>query len=159
VVPRLPAPRAQASGGQVRMVLRSSAIALAAAAFFFALPAWAAELFLLPQNSLVGRGETFFVEVRLDTEGEDINAVEANLVFPQTYLEVVTLDRGGSILTLWPREPAFSNTEGTLSFSGGTQTGFSGHDGLVGRILSLSCKRIRGCRCRDIAGFFPGTPQ
>ncbi|MBU2577445.1 hypothetical protein KKA69_01280, partial [Patescibacteria group bacterium] len=83
-----------------------------------------AMLYLMPQSQTVYQGDTFIVELRLDTEGEEINAVKVNLIFPPDRLKVVDVNRGGSVLILWPEEPFYSNENGALSFTGGIPQGF-----------------------------------
>lgn len=95
----------------------------------------AAVLSFEPKAQDIEVGKMFYLEVRLDTENESVNAAEAHIVFPPDKLRVTQLERGGSILTLWPKEPAFDNTKGEASFIGGAIGAFRGKDGLVGRIL------------------------
>jgi len=98
------------------------------------LPAEAATLYLLPQSQTVYKNDTFLVEVRIDTEGEEINTVEVSLTFPLNLLEVFDLGKGGSVLNLWVKEPSITND--TVSFIGGIPGGFRG-DGLIGKITFL----------------------
>ena len=95
----------------------------------------AATLYFLPQSQIVYRGESFIVELQLDTEGEEINAVGAVLEFPHNLLEITDFSKGGSILSLWPEEPAFR--QGEISFVGGIPKGFRGK-GLISKITFLS---------------------
>jgi len=92
----------------------------------------AATLYLIPQSQTVYQGDSFIAEIRLDTENKEINTVKVDLKFPSNLLEVVDINKGGSILTLWPQEPAVSN--GELSFIGGVPGGFKG-DGIIGKII------------------------
>lgn len=96
----------------------------------------ATTLYLMPSQQSVYKGDTFIVEIRLDTEKEEINVVEANLTFSPNLLEVKDLIIGNSILSLWLKEPSFSNKSGIISLIGGTPTGFNG-DGLIGSIVFL----------------------
>lgn len=75
------------------------------------------------------------VEIRLDTQGEIINAVRASLEFPPDILKVEDFSKGNSVLTLWPREPVFGREIGLISFSGGVPGGYWGKDGLLGKII------------------------
>ncbi|MBU1877154.1 MAG: cohesin domain-containing protein [Patescibacteria group bacterium] len=90
-----------------------------------------ATLYLLPQSQTIYKNDTFLVEVRLDTEGEEINAVEVSLTFPPNLLEVFDLGKGGSVLDLWVKEPSIIDNK--ASFIGGIPGGFKG-DGLIGKI-------------------------
>ena len=97
----------------------------------------AATLYLIPQSQTIHQGNTFIVEVRLDTEGEEINAVKADLEFSPDLLKASDFSKGGSILNLWAKEPVFSNEEGFISFAGGLPGGFRGK-GLALKITFLA---------------------
>ena len=91
----------------------------------------AVTLYLLPQSQTIYQGDTFLVEVKLDTEGEEINTVEGYLNFPQDKLEIIDIGVGGSIFNLWPKSPSYSNQTGEISFLGGIPRGFKGEGKLV----------------------------
>ena len=93
----------------------------------------AAILYLNPASGDYRQGDIFIVEVRLDTQGEYINAIETNLSFPSDILEVKDLSSGNSVLTLWIKNPSFSGD--VISFVGGTPAGYQGLDGLIGKIV------------------------
>ncbi len=103
----------------------------------------AATLYLLPQSQTIYQGDSFLVEVRLNTEGEEINAIEAYLEFPQDKLEAVNIGKGESILTLWIKEPSFSNQTGEISFGGGMPKGFNGEGKLLTLIFSVNQRNIQ----------------
>lgn len=85
----------------------------------------AATLGLNPSTGSYGSGQTFTTNVRVQPDGKSINAVEATLKFDPTVLSVVSVSKTGSAFTLWTVEPTFSNTAGTVTFGGGSQTPFS----------------------------------
>jgi len=64
-------------------------------------------------------GSTFDVAVILDTGGETINAVEAELRFPPQLLQVTTPTAASSFVTIWTSPPTYSNQEGYVRFQGG----------------------------------------
>ena len=92
-----------------------------------------AMLYLSPLSGEYHQGDNFMTEVRLDTEGELINTCEVNLNFSSNSLEVIDISNGGSILSLWPKIPIFSNSQRIISFIGGIPGGFSGD----GKLLSI----------------------
>jgi len=115
-------------------------------AFIFAalsVPWWAegAILYLLPQSQTVYQDDTFMVEVKLDTEGEEINAVQASLLLPLDLLDFVDFSKGDSILNLWAKDPAVSDN--TLYFLGGVPGGFKG-EGRIGRVILKGKKEGEG---------------
>lgn len=91
-------------------------------------------LFLINAGSVMGAGNAFFFKTEKTafvTIGENVpihvmvttkvpvNAVGGTIVFPTELLSVESIARSSSIIDLWAEEPIFSNTEGTLGFSGG----------------------------------------
>ncbi|MDD5043775.1 MAG: cohesin domain-containing protein [Patescibacteria group bacterium] len=92
--------------------------------------AQAATLSLTPVSSEIGVGEKMTVELRIDSEGVGFNAAQATIRFPKDTLEVTALNKTESALSFWLEEPQFSNSEGAISFTGGTPFGVSG--GAVG---------------------------
>ena len=104
--------------------------------------AYAAEgsLFLSPLNGTYAVKDTFELQVRVDSGGRAVNAIEAELAFDPRSLAVDHVSTEGSIIGSWPTVPGFSNTEGTLHFSGWTRERFSGSDGLV---ITIYFKALR----------------
>ncbi len=98
----------------------------------------AAVLYLLPQNQTVYSGDSFIAEIRLDTEGQEINVVEVDLNFPSSLLGATDFSKGGSILTLWAREPKIQ--PGEISFIGGVPKGFNGQ-GTIG-MINFSAEKV-----------------
>src|SRR3989344_3989996 len=96
----------------------------------------AAQLLLYPDPLEIPEGETGLLEVRLDTEDQDVNAAEIVLHFPPGALVVRDVLVGGSVLPLAPEAP-FIGID-TVKITGGAPSGFNG-SGLVARLL-LSIK-------------------
>lgn len=86
----------------------------------------AATLFVAPPSSQIGAGEKMTLDLKVDGEGVSINAAQAVIRFPKETLEVISLDKTDSALSFWLEEPTFSNTDGIISFTGGTPYGVSG---------------------------------
>src|SRR5664280_1884920 len=82
-----------------------------------------------------GVGQSFHASVLVDTSGEVINAVEADLTFPSAMLEVTGVDAtSGSFLPVVV-EKSFDNTSGRIRIAGGVPTpGFTGGAGKVATI-------------------------
>lgn len=71
-------------------------------------------------------GNTFIVEVKIDAEGECLNAVSVDLEFSDDILELIDFSHGQSIITLWVESPNFNEESGVISFSGGIPGGYCG---------------------------------
>ncbi|KXK00213.1 MAG: hypothetical protein UZ19_OD1000128 [Parcubacteria bacterium OLB19] len=93
--------------------------------FFVSSVAEAATLQLNPGSGSYSSGQTFTTNVRVQPDGKSINAVEATLKFDPSVITVVSISKTGSAFTLWTVEPTFSNSAGTVTFGGGSQTPFS----------------------------------
>lgn len=97
----------------------------------------AATISVKPENISTNEGGEFSVDILIDTEGGSINASDVQLNFPSNIIEVVEIDRTGSVFAFWVSDPIFSNSEGTIEFIGGSAKGLSG-DSL--HILSILFK-------------------
>ncbi len=117
-------------------------ILLIAGFILFPTFAFGAVLYLEPASGEYQPGDTFVVNVRIDTEGECINAVEADLSFSQDIFKAVDFSRGQSIITLWTKTPEIKQELGQISFSGGVPGGYCGRipgdpetSNLLGKII------------------------
>jgi len=106
-------------------------IVLLIASFFVAHLAEAASLRVSPATGVYSANSTFTVRVVVNSEGKSVNAAEGTLTFNPRELAVVSVSRANSIFSLWVAEPAFSNTAGTITFSGGSPAGFTGTAGTI----------------------------
>lgn len=97
--------------------------------------AQSASVYLAPYNGTFLVGSTFNVSIFVNTEGNSINAVELNLKFPPSLLQVTSPTAGSSFISVWANQPSYSNTDGTLNFAGGVPgTGINTSAGLVSTI-------------------------
>jgi hypothetical protein len=86
--------------------------------------------------------DVFIVKIMINTEGECINAVDLELIFNPEILEVEDFSRGNSIISLWLKDPVFSNEKGLISFTGGITGGYCGkikgdpgESNILGRVI------------------------
>ena len=94
-----------------------------------------ASLYLSPAAGSFFVGSTFDVSVFVNTGGENINAIEVNLKFDPTKLQVASPTAGKSFIEVWVAQPTFSNTKGTMSFIGGVPSpGINTSAGLVSTV-------------------------
>lgn len=91
----------------------------------------AADVTMSPASGSYNNGQTFTVTVRALPNGDSINAVEANLTFNTSILQVVSISKDGSAFSLWTTEPTFSNSAGTITFGGGSPTPFTSQSTLA----------------------------
>ncbi len=112
--------------------------------FFLSMtPALAAEFFLDAESLEVGVEETFEVTAYINTEAEDINAVEGAIVFPDELLNVIEIREGSSIVSFWLENPD-KVSRNRIEFSGIIPGGFGGLKGKVVSIVFSSKKEGEG---------------
>lgn len=106
-------------------------------AVFFLLPpaALAATLSLSPADATVAAGETVTETVFVSSADQAMNAIAGTLSFPSDILQVVSISKSGSVLSLWVQDPTFSNADGIISFSGVVPN--PGYTGGRGRAISI----------------------
>ena len=122
-------------------------VATIAALTIMALPwssafAFAADgsLSLSPENGTFAVGDTFDVQIVVDSGARAVNAAEADISFDPHSLSVESISTDGSIIGSWPTQPHFSNTDGTIQFSGWTKERFTSSRGLL---LTISFRALQ----------------
>ncbi len=117
---------AGAAREKVAYVLRRGAQGAALVLFFVLLPsaAHAAVLKVIPAGGSFPVGKNFTVQIAIDAAGAPVNSAEGKLSFDSGKLSVVGVSKEGAF-NLWVEEPAYSNTAGTVTFSGGSTKPFN----------------------------------
>jgi len=93
----------------------------------------AALLYFNPNQKEAALGEIFPIEVLLDAEGQNLNAVEVKVGTQDDKLKLKDWSDGGSIINYWAVRPVIDES-GNLMFQGGIVGGFKGKDG---KLLTL----------------------
>jgi len=108
------------------------------ALFFVVLPSKvdAATLYLYPASKNLNKNDTFSVNVNAASPEQAINAVSGVVSFPSDKLRVLSVTKGGSVVSLWVQEPSFSNGVGTVNFEGIILN--PGWRGAAGNILTIN---------------------
>ena len=111
--------------------------------FFLTAPltqASGASLYLSPNGGTFYIGSTFDVSILLNTSGNSINAIKADLRFDPKKLQVVNPATGKSFVSVWAVPPFYSNTEGRMSFQGGIPS--PGIRASSGSVLTVTFRAI-----------------
>jgi len=105
---------------------------------FFVLPtlAFAADLNLSPTSGLHAVGEEFDVKLTVDPGTDKVNASDGEITFDSSLLSVSKISKDGSAFSLWTSDPTFSNSAGTIDYSGGTPSAMSNS----GTIITITFK-------------------
>ena len=90
------------------------------------------------ENPAIYEGDTFMASMKISTPDRSINVVDGTILYNPNKLEIKEVITGGSLFTLWPKLPVFSNDKGTLSFVGGAPSGFQGERGEVLKIIFIA---------------------
>lgn len=88
----------------------------------------AASLYIDPGVSTLNRGDTVTMSVRLDTDeemGECVNAVDAVISYTSN-IEPVDVSIGDSIFSMWVQQPIINREDKTITFAGGIPNGYCG---------------------------------
>lgn len=107
---------------------------------FLLLPivAFGATLGLSPASGSYQQGSVLTVNVYANSNGTAFNALSGVVSYPKDLLEVISVSKGQSIISLWVQEPSFSNTAGTVNFEGIVLN--PGYNGANGKVLTITFK-------------------
>lgn len=105
--------------------------------FFNINSANAATLYFSPRSGTYAVGKTFAVGIYVSTS-DAANAFQGTINFSQDKLQLTSLSKSGSMMSLWVQEPSFSNDNGTASFEGVVLN--PGYIGSGGKIITLNFK-------------------
>ncbi len=104
------------------------ALSLVLALFVSGHSAHAATMSLIPDTSHVSVGQSFSVDIKIDTTdaSTSINSAQATIQFPVGVVSAVSVDKQNSTFGFWLEDPVISNNDGTIHFIGGAIKGVAG---------------------------------
>jgi len=96
---------------------------------------YAAEVFFTVVPNPVPGDTATIVEARIEPEDAQLNVVEGGIYIVDTEASMtsVLVETGGSVLTLWPVKPIYTDATHSIIFTGGTRKNFSS-EGLLFRL-------------------------
>ncbi len=112
-----------------------------AAFFAYVSKSQAATLSVSPTSGQFTVGSTFEVSLYLNSEDQQVNAIEASLGFPPDMLQLVSPSTGKSVIGVWTAQPSVNNQTGRIDFQGGIPGGIKVSSGLV-TTLSFRVKAV-----------------
>ena len=71
-------------------------------------------------------GDMVTVSVRVNSQGQTVNAAQGTIDYPKNILQVTRIDHSNSIFNIWAQEPSVNTSTGEISFLGGGTNSFSG---------------------------------
>lgn len=128
------------------------ASAVCAALFALAIPsmAEAADITFSPTSISYPLGEEFSIKITIDAGTSSVNASDGDIEFDPEFLSVANVSKDGSAFSLWTADPTFSNSNGTISYSGGTPNAFSGSKNIL--TITLKGKKLGTTVVRAVKG-------
>ncbi len=99
-----------------------------------------AGLYFSPASGNYSEGQSFTANIYVSSPTQSMNASSGTIIFDQNVLQVVSVSKSGSIMSLWVANPSFDNTAGTISYSGIVLN--PGFEGSAGLILAINFKTI-----------------
>jgi len=114
--------------------------------FIFIYPSFvsAASLYIDSSTNVLNRGDAVTMSVRLDTDeeaGECVNAVDAVIKYSEN-IEPVDVTVGDSIFTIWVEKPTINREAHTITFAGGVPNGYCGRVAGDPRLTNVLAKLI-----------------
>ncbi len=89
---------------------------------------------LTPDKTMVMKGESFFIEIYAYAH-VPVNALDIEVSFDPASVEIISVDKGQSVLTIWTQEPKVESNR--ISLGGGTY-----RRGFVGEHLVATIKAV-----------------
>ena len=100
----------------------------------------AAELLFAPTTGTFAADTEFSIKVNIDPKKTGVNASDGKITFDADKLSVSSISKEGSVFSLWTADPSFSNSAGTISFSGGTPTAFTNSGTIL--VIKFKAKKV-----------------
>lgn len=118
-------------------------VVMVVALFLVINPAWAADIFFKTFQVEPRVAQPFEVSVLVNTNNEDINALEGKIAFPSDILDVGEIKDGNSLVNFWLEKPKI-NSDGRIVFSGITPGGYRDAQGWIFSVIFLPKKEGNG---------------
>jgi len=93
-------------------------------------------LFVSPTSGSYSVGQIFSTRVLVSSPSRAVNAISGTISFSRDKMQVVSVSKAGSILSLWVEEPSFSSSVGTVNFEGVVPN--PGYIGSSGTIITVN---------------------
>ncbi len=104
--------------------------------FLLPLGAHAATLSFSPSSGTFKLGDTFSVNILVNTEGTSVNAFSGKVSYPTDKLDFISSSKAGSLLTFWTIDPV--KEDGVVRYEGVIFN--PGYNGSYGQIIKLTFK-------------------
>jgi len=104
---------------------------------------FAAEISFSSKIQEAAVGQQLQVDVTLNTDSEEINAIEGKIIFPSDLLGLKEIRDANSVVNFWIEKPKIESS-GQVAFSGIIPGGYQGPQGLLLTLIFVSKKEGQG---------------
>ena len=119
----------------MKMHLSLGIIFLSILIFGFSWTAQAATLDISTTKDSFRIGDQFNADIKINSQDVGVNAAQATIKFSSAVLEVLSIDKTGSVFNFWIQDPKFDNNTGEITFIGGASSGLIGKSLQVIRVV------------------------
>ncbi len=130
-------------GVKNKIILFGFAFLFSLSVFFPINNAFAADvsLYFSPSANTQTVGGRFVVSVKINTNGQAVNATQGVISYDNEALRVVSVSGNNSVFAFWTEEPSFSNQNGSIKFGGGVPS--PGYNGNGGQVFAITFQALR----------------
>jgi hypothetical protein len=133
------------------MFMQNTALFMLVALLMAPVGVFGAQIYIDPELDQYTYSDIFSIPVRIDTQGECINALDVAIAYDPSKVRVVDVLTGDSIITLWVVRPTIDAENGRVIFMGGIPGGYCGRlDGDLGTTNTLARLMVTAVRQADI---------
>lgn len=130
-----------------------ASLVIAGAAVISSVSNTSSEIIISVEPEMIGTNEEFFIHVRADAH-TPANTVDIEIAYPEQYIEILGIDTGGSVVSLWTVDPYWK--DGVVYLQGGIyRKGFVGEHHIA-RIRAKGLQRGSALITTDAARLLAG---
>lgn len=130
-----------------------ASLVIAGAAVISSVNNTTSEIIISVEPEMIGTNEEFFIQVRADAH-TPANTVDIEIAYPEQYIEILGIDTGGSVVSLWTVDPYWE--DGVVYLQGGIyRKGFVGEHHIA-RIRAKGLQRGSALITTDAARLLAG---
>ncbi|HAG27195.1 TPA: hypothetical protein DCG61_00210 [Patescibacteria group bacterium] len=117
------------------MLKFSKTLIITAMVWFIPTSLFAASVSFEPPSLVANQAKPFSTTVILNTEGQNLNAIDGTILISEQLASGITLSDSGSVVTYWVQRPEWNAEKRAITFSGTIPGGYTGQAGILFTII------------------------